>query len=64
MLHSKINIKNHATAGEKKAMPLAHKHSGHMKSANIPGNYRFHPESAGKTRQDLGNFTTQVIRSK
>ena len=62
MLHSKINVKNHVTAGEKKAMPLNHKHSGHMKTANIPGNYRFHPETSGKTQQDYGNSKTQVVR--
>ena len=61
-LWSKQNVKNSATAGEKKAMPLAHKHDGHMsaKNTNIPGNHRFHPETAGKTAQDYGNVRAVV----
>ena len=66
MLHSKINIKSSATHGEGKGLSLHAKHDAHISAKNtkIPGNHRFHPQSAGKTMQDYGNVHTQVIRSK
>lgn len=63
-LLGKTNVKSHATAGEKKALPLAHRHEGRMRATGTePGQKMFPNTSKGKTRQDLGNFHTQVIRS-
>ena len=63
LLYSKTNVKSHATAGERKAMPLAHRHEGKMKaSGSEPSNFKFPNTSVGKTMQDYGNFYTQAIR--
>lgn len=66
-LLGKTNVRNSATAGERKASRgLADNFYGHMRS---DGNVRTstgikNSTMIGKTEQDYGNCKTQVIRSK
>lgn len=65
LLWSDINVKNSATAKEKKATPLNANFKGHIRPTGTePDSYKFMNTTVGKTMQDYGNFKTQVIRDQ